>query len=67
MWLFPLPAILAFFGFVYVLIMQKKRQALGVAAVLVAVGLAIYLVRAWRKKDWPFGRGPVPAPVEAGD
>jgi amino acid transporter len=68
MWLFPLPALLAFFGFVYVLIMRKKSwQALGVAALLIAIGLTIYLVRSWRKKDWPFSRGAVPVPAEAGD
>jgi hypothetical protein len=68
MWLFPLPALLAFFGFLYVLFMRKKSwQALGIAGLLVAMGLAIYLVRSWRRKDWPFGRGPVPVAAEAAD
>jgi amino acid transporter len=55
MWLYPLPAILAFSGFLYVLIMRKKSmQSIWIAGVLVLVGLMIYLFRSWRRKEWPF-------------
>jgi APA family basic amino acid/polyamine antiporter len=56
MWLYPVPALLAFAGFVYVLIMRpKSQQAIWVAFFLVLVGLAIYFIRSWRRREWPFG------------
>jgi len=57
MWLYPLPALLAFSGFVYVLISRPNFQKeIRYAAVLVLVGLAIYLTRAWRRREWPFNQ-----------
>src|SRR5947207_2934146 len=55
MWLYPLPAILAFVGFAYIVI--KRHEALKeirYAAVIVIAGLVIYAVRAFRNRDWPF-------------
>jgi basic amino acid/polyamine antiporter, APA family len=55
MWLYPLPAILASVGFVYILLArQKALRELRYAGVILLAGLAIYLVRAWRRRDWPF-------------
>jgi APA family basic amino acid/polyamine antiporter len=63
MWLYPLPAVVAFFGFLYVLIMRKKStEQIYVALVLVVIGSAIYFVRAWRRGLWPFADAPKPAP-----
>lgn len=46
MWLYPLPALLAFAGFVYLLIMRpKSSESLALALVLAAVGSVIYLLR----------------------
>ncbi|HXG95427.1 MAG TPA: APC family permease [Blastocatellia bacterium] len=57
MWLYPLPAILAFSGFVYVLIMRPKSlETILLAVALVIIGSAIYLVRSWRRSEWPFGK-----------
>jgi amino acid transporter len=57
MWLYPLPSVVAFFGFVYVLVMRpKSMQPIWLALMLVVVGSAIYLVRSWRRREWPFGR-----------
>jgi basic amino acid/polyamine antiporter, APA family len=56
MWLYPLPSVLAFLGFVYVLVMRpKSMQPIWLALMLVIVGSAIYLVRSWRRREWPFG------------
>jgi len=59
MWLYPIPAVVAFLGFIYILIMRpKSQQAIWVAVLMVIVGCAIYLVRSWRRRDWPFGERP---------
>ena len=56
MWLYPLPSVLAFIGFVYVLVMRPKSlQPIWFALALIVVGTAIYLVRAARRGEWPFG------------
>ena len=56
MWLYPLPAVVAFLGFLYVLVMRpKSTQPIWLALILVAVGSAIYLIRSWRRDEWPFG------------
>jgi APA family basic amino acid/polyamine antiporter len=56
MWLYPVPALLAFAGFVYVLISRQNFQKeVRYAVVLLIVGLAIYLFRSWRRREWPFG------------
>jgi basic amino acid/polyamine antiporter, APA family len=64
MWLYPLPAILAFLGFAY--IVWKRHDALKevrYAAVILIAGLIIYAVRAFRHREWPFG-GPLASPTE---
>ncbi len=55
MWLFPVPALVAAAGFVYILVLRNNAlREIRYAAVLVIIGLIIYCVRAWWKKDWPF-------------
>jgi amino acid transporter len=55
MWLYPLPALLALAGFVYVLISRKNfMKEVRYAAVLVVVGLIIYFIRARMRREWPF-------------
>ena len=64
MWLYPLPAILAFVGFAYIVV--KRHDALKevrYAAVILIAGLIIYAVRAFRNREWPFG-GPLASPAE---
>jgi APA family basic amino acid/polyamine antiporter len=59
MWLYPLPALLALAGFVYVLISRKNfMKEVRYAAVLVVVGLIIYFIRARIRREWPFGSSP---------
>ncbi|MBI3950497.1 MAG: amino acid permease [Acidobacteria bacterium] len=58
MWLYPLPSLIAFAGFVYVLISRKNfLKEIRYAAVLLVLGLTIYLIRAWQRREWPFGEG----------
>jgi basic amino acid/polyamine antiporter, APA family len=46
MWLYPLPAILAFCGFVYLLIMRPKSiESLRVAIALVIIGAILFAIR----------------------
>jgi len=57
MWLYPLPALVALGGFIYVLISRKNfLREIRYAAVLVVVGLTIYFIRARSRHEWPFER-----------
>jgi hypothetical protein len=52
--------VLAFVGFVYVLLMRPHFQKeVRLAFVLIAAGLAVYLVRARVRGEWPFGDGSI--------
>jgi amino acid transporter len=55
MWLYPLPALLAIAGFLYILLARKNFQReIKYAVVILIVGLAVYLLRAWKNQKWPF-------------
>src|SRR5438445_697816 len=57
MWFYPLPALIASFGFVFILISRKNfLREIRYAAVILIAGLLIYFIRAWRNRDWPFGQ-----------
>jgi amino acid transporter len=57
MWLYPAPAIVAFVGFLFILVKRAGAwQQIGYALVILVAGLAIYLVRAWRKGEWPMAK-----------
>jgi basic amino acid/polyamine antiporter, APA family len=65
MWLYPLPALIAFVGFIYVLIQRPNAlKEIRYAIVLLVAGLIIYLVRSWRRNEWPFGERLVAADAE---
>ena len=58
MWLYPLPALVASAGFVFILTNRHEAaRELRYSAVILLAGLVIYLARAWRRRDWPFARG----------
>ena len=62
MWLYPLPALLASIGFVFVLVSRTNSiKQVRYALVILITGIAIYLVRAWRNREWPFALSPVAA------
>lgn len=56
--LYPLPPLLAIAGFLFVLINRAQAlYSLLTAAGIAASGTAIYLVRAKRRREWPFVSG----------
>ena len=56
MWLYPLPALIASVGFVFILFSRTDSlKQLRYAVVILVSGLVIYLIRAWRNQEWPFG------------
>jgi APA family basic amino acid/polyamine antiporter len=65
MWLYPVPAVVAFCGFVYVLFARKGfLKEIRYATVLILLGLIIYFVRARARREWPFGNTPIEAAPE---
>ena len=54
MWLYPLPALLALAGFVYILLMREnfERQVI-LAVILIILGTLAYLMRARTRREWP--------------
>lgn len=55
MWLYPVPAVLSFTGFLYVLVSRNNfLKEVRYAAVLIVLGLILYFIRSYKRKDWPF-------------
>jgi basic amino acid/polyamine antiporter, APA family len=58
MWLYPLPALFALVGWLGVFVTPALQpggwQFMAYAFGTIGVGFAAYLIRAWRKRDWPF-------------
>jgi basic amino acid/polyamine antiporter, APA family len=56
MWLYPLPALVAAASFLFILFSRKDfLREIRYAGVILVVGVVIYTVRAWRRREWPFG------------
>jgi APA family basic amino acid/polyamine antiporter len=56
MWLYPVPALLASAGFVFVVISRTHSMVqIRYAIAILITGVVIYMVRAWRTQQWPFG------------
>ncbi|MFT4113159.1 APC family permease [Silvibacterium sp.] len=54
-WLYPLPPLAALAGFLFIVFSRKEASRELLDAVVVAItGSALYLVRAWRRREWPF-------------
>ncbi len=59
MWLYPIPALLAIAGFLYVLFGREHfEREIKYAAVLIVVGLIVYFVRSYRRGEFPFAAKP---------
>ena len=57
MWLYPVPAIVALVGFLYVMFMRDGFiEQIKYAVVLIVIGLVIYLVRSYRRREFPFDK-----------
>ena len=55
MWFYPLPALIALNGFLYVLFMRKDFQKeIKYAVILIVLGLIIYFIRAYKRGEFPF-------------
>lgn len=55
MWLYPIPALIAIIGFLYVLFMRPNFQKeIRYAVVLIVAGLVVYFVRSYRRSEFPF-------------
>ncbi len=62
MWLYPLPALLAIAGFLFILVARKNfLREIRYAVVILIAGLLVYLVRSWRRGEWPFSAHPAGA------
>ena len=58
MWFYPLPALIASIGFGYILFVRVNAlKEIRYAIVVLILGIAIYLTRAWRHREWPFNPG----------
>src|SRR5881409_187254 len=56
MWFYPLPAVLALAGYLYVLVMRRDfTRELQYGTAILAIGGICFLLRNWKRKDWPFG------------
>jgi hypothetical protein len=58
MWLFPIPAIIAAAGWIYVF-KSAGSGPIAFGVLTLAAGAAVFLVRAGRKHEWPFVRSAV--------
>jgi len=59
MWLYPVPAVLACAGFLFILFKRENWQKeVRYAAIILLTGILIYLIRAWKHSEWPFGTAP---------
>jgi amino acid transporter len=57
MWLYPLPALAASAGFIFVLFSRTNSMSqIRYAGVILITGLIVYMVRAWQNGEWPFGQ-----------
>jgi len=55
MWLYPLPALMAIAGFLFILLSRKNfLREIKYAVVILIVGLLVYFVRSWNRREWPF-------------
>src|SRR5262249_26222747 len=54
---FPIPALLSLIGFVYILFARPNfTRELRLALALLIIGIIIYLLRAWRRGEWPLNK-----------
>jgi amino acid transporter len=58
MWLYPVPALAAAAGFLFILLSRRNfEREIRYALVILVAGLLIYCARAWRQSEWPFNSG----------
>jgi APA family basic amino acid/polyamine antiporter len=66
MYLYPLPALLAMAGFIYIMVMRPGfMKEIRYGVVIICVGLVLFLARSIRRREWPFSGGHAHKPVGA--
>jgi amino acid transporter len=63
MYLYPIPAVLAALGFIYILYARPTLKEIRFGAVIAFIGLIIFIARSWQRKEWPFSGLPAHNPV----
>ncbi len=63
MWLYPIPALLAALGFILCSLRTPNLKEIRFGAAIAFVGFTFFLVRSWRRKEWPFSGQPAHNPV----
>jgi amino acid transporter len=53
MWLYPIPALIALLGWVYLLV-TTDRGLLGYGALALLAGCGVFLAWSWKSRTWPF-------------
>jgi len=68
MWLYPVPAVVALIGWLYVFWSPVAKPGgwlyILYAFATVAGGLVVFLLLAWRRRDWPFSETAIPCAEE---
>ena len=57
MWLYPLPCVVALGGWLFVYF-STEWLFIAIGAGTLLAGLLVFVIWAWRRRDWPFGRKP---------
>jgi len=56
MWFYPVPAIIAAVGFLFVLFARPNfTKEIRYGLIILVAGIVIYLIRSFRRREWPFG------------
>jgi amino acid transporter len=64
MWFYPIPALLAILGFVYILVQRPgAAREIRYGIIIIVIGAIVFLIRAWRTREWPFGQRPAGEPL----
>jgi len=59
MWLYPLPALVAIAGFIFILVSRQNfLREMRYAGAILAVGLLLFFLLAWQRRAWPFPAAP---------
>ena len=66
MWLYPIPAIVALVGWIYVAATPEQRHYLGTALILLLLGIGAFFLRAKALKSWPLGQTNAPSRLITG-
>src|SRR5262249_29856586 len=64
MYLYPVPAVLAAVGFIYILFTRPSLKEIRFGAIIALLGIIIFVARSWKRKEWPFSGQPAHDTVE---